>query len=766
VTDPVIPPVGAPHTPSAGDAPEDAPRDVSRAEYPFVRRPVLAIVLSLVITLLGVIALRGLPINRYPPITPPSVQVTAVYPGASAQDVSDAVAGPIEQQLAGLDGLLYYRSSNTSDGVMNLSLTFDIARDQDLAAVDVQNAVSVAEPQLPAAVRQNGVTVTKANADVLLVGALTSSDPRYDAAYLSNYAKLYLENDLKRLPGVGNATVFGTLDFSMLVSLDPERMARLGITVEDVAAAVQDQNATKPGGRLGREPAPTGTQLTVPVTTEGRLSTPAEFGAIVVRARGDGALVRVRDVAAVTLGARGYDIAGRLDGRPTALFAIYTRPGGNSLAVKAAVTARLDELARAFPAGVRWSIPFDTTPFITESIREVVITLAEAMALVIVVVFVFLQSWRATLIPVLAVPVSIVGTFVGLQLLGFTINTLTLFAMVLAIGIVVDDAIVVVENVERLMAQEGLSPRVAASRAMRQVAGALVAIVLVLCAVFIPVAFAGGITGRMYTQFAATIATAVVLSGVVALTLTPALCAMLLKPAGADAAKPRVFRAFDRGFDRLTGWYTAVTGRVIGSPRAGFAGFALLAGLVVVLYTRLPGGFLPTEDKGYFAVSVRLPDAASLQRTQAAVARVEAVLRAEPAVQGTVAIVGLDLLTQANQTNTATLFVMLTEWGERGDAGAIPALLGRVNGALGAIPEAVAFGFNLPEIPGLGTSSGLELNLQQRAGGDVRAFARQVQAFTPRPTRPACSRVPTPRSAPTCRSSSCAWTRTRRRRAG
>ena len=439
------------------------------SEYFFVRRSVLAGVISIIITLLGIFSLRTLPINRYPRITPPAVQVTAVYPGATAQDVANAVAAPIEQQLSGLDGLLYFKSSNAGDGTMNLSAYFDISRSQDLAAVDVQNALQVATPQLPEAVRQNGITIKKANPDILLAAALTSDDPRYDAAYLSNYAKLYLENEIKRLPGIGDAFVFGNLQFSMLLSLDPERMAQLGITVEDVAAAVREENTTKPAGRLGREPAPHGTQLTIPVTTTGRLTTPAEFGNIIVRARPDGSIVHVRDIATVHLGSQGYDASGRLNGKETALLLIFARPGANNLDVKNAVVARFNELAKAFPPGIHWRIPFDTTPFITASISEVVMTLLEAMLLVTLVVFVFLQSWRATLIPVLAVPVSIVGTFLGLQLVGFTINTLTLFGLVLAIGIVVDDAIVVIENVERIMAQEHLSPRAAATKAMSQV---------------------------------------------------------------------------------------------------------------------------------------------------------------------------------------------------------------------------------------------------------------------------------------------------------
>jgi multidrug efflux pump len=702
-----------------------------KREYLFVRRPVLAIVLSIVVLLAGAITMYILPVNRYPQITPPSIQVVAVYPGASAEDVANAVAAPIEQQLAGLDGLLYYKSSNSADGVMNLSVFFDISRDQDLAAVDVQNAISLAEPQLPSSVRAQGITVTKANANILLVGALTSTNPTHDAAYLANYGKLYVENELKRLPGVGNATFFGSLDFSMLLSLDPDRMAQLGITVDDVAGAVREQNATKPGGRLGREPSPMGTQLTIPVTTAGRLTTPEQFGNIIVRAQADGSVVRVRDLATVTLGSKGYDQSSRLNGKETALFALYARPGANDLDVKAEAVQRLNELQKAFPAGVRWSIPFDTTPFITESIAEVIKTLAEAMLLVTFVVFLFLQGWRATVIPLLAVPVSIVGTFVGLWALGFTINTLTLFGMVLAIGIVVDDAIVVIENVERIMATEHVSPREATNRAMHQISGALIAIVLVLCSVFIPVAFVSGITGAMYQQFAVTIVISVLLSGMVALTLTPALCAMLLKHVPEQERKQgRFFTAFNRGFGRVTNGYVRAASRMTRHPRAWAGAFVLSIGLTALLFNRVPGGFIPSEDKGYFAMAVQLPDGASLQRTVQTVEQVEAMLKADPAIAGVVAVAGLDLLSSSNQTNSATLFAMLKPWEERHSADEqMKAVLGRTNGKLFGMRQAVGFGFNFPEIPGLGTASGLEVNLQQRSGGDIRDFAGAVQEF-------------------------------------
>ncbi|HEY7614248.1 MAG TPA: multidrug efflux RND transporter permease subunit [Gemmatimonadales bacterium] len=695
--------------------------------YFFVRRPVLAAVISIVVVLLGTFALIGMPVARYPQITPPSVQVTATYPGATAEDVAQAVAAPIEQQLSGLDGLLYYRSSNSSNGVMNLQVYFDIGRDQDIAAVDVQNAITVAEPQLPEEVRRQGLVIRKAQTDILLVASVTSADPRYDATYLANYAKLYVVDELKRLNGVGDAVVFGGLDFAMTIRLDPDRMAQLGITVSDVRDAVQEQNATNPAGTLGREPAPAGTQLTLPVTTLGRLKTADEFADIIVKSRPDGSFVRVRDIGQVELTSQNLDLVGRMNGQPTANILIYLRPNANQLQVKEAFVKRMNELAAAFPSGVTWTIPFDTTPFVTASIEEVVITLLEAMALVTLVVFLFLQSWRATLIPILAVPVSIIGTFLGLSALGYSVNLLTLFALVLAIGIVVDDAIVVIENVERIMDEEKVPARIAADKAMGQVGGALVAIVLVLCSVFIPVAFLGGITGTMLRQFAVTLVIAVVLSGMVALTLTPALCALLLKDTPHETHN-RFFRRFNDWFDRVTGGYVRRVGGVLGRPRTFLAAFAVILALAFVLYKRVPSAFIPTEDKGFFVIAIQLPDGASRQRTDKVVERVEGMLRKEPGVRTFAALVGFNLLAQANQPNGATMFVLLKPWDERDKDNTVDAITGRINGQLYGMKDALAFGFNFPEIPGLGTTAGLEINLQARRGQDVPVFARQVQA--------------------------------------
>src|SRR3989442_745576 len=586
----------------------------------FIRRPVFSAVISIVIVLLGLFSVTRLAVESYPPLTPPEIQVQAVYPGAAAQDVADAVAAPIEQQLSGMQGLLYFKSANSSDGVMSLSVYFDISRNPDLAAVDVQNQIARAQSQLPQEVVRNGIVVQKRQTAFLVVLALSSDDPRYDTEYLNNYAKIYIDDELKRLPGVGDASTFGQLDFSMLLSLDPDRMAQLGLTVSDVAAAVQEQNATNPAGRIGREPAPRGTQLTIPVVTSGRLKEASDFERIIVRGRPDGSLVHLSDIGNAHRGARNYDLAGRFDGAPTALTPVFLRPGANALQVKREVVARMGELAKSFPPGVRWTIAFGTTPYVTESIKEVVKTLFEALLLVTLVVFIFLQSWRATLIPVVAVPV--------------------------------------------------------------------------------------------------------VLSGIVALTLTRALCAVLLRPVpeGAPSAAAsgvvarafnRFFGGFNRGFRSVTERYLGTAGRVIDRPRTFFAAFGVAVVLLLVLVRSVPTGFIPSEDKGYFGMLIELPDNASRQRTEAVVKQVEGFLLRQPAIHHVVALVGLNFIQNANQTNAAIMFVMLKPWDERTTPREqFPAVLGAVNGYLFQLQQTRGFAFNLAEIIGLGTTAGLALNLQ------------------------------------------------------
>ncbi|HWX67125.1 MAG TPA: multidrug efflux RND transporter permease subunit [Rhodanobacter sp.] len=691
--------------------------------YFFIRRPIFSAVVSIVVVLLGLFALITLPLNRYPQITPPVVQVTAVYPGATAEDVAQAVAAPIEQQLSGLDGLIYFKSANASDGTMSLSVYFDISRNIDLAAVDVQNQVALAQPQLPQEVVRQGITVKKAQTDILLVTALQSDDPRYNSEFLSNYSKIYVEDELKRVPGVGDAFTFGQLEFSMLLSLDPDRLAQLGLTVGDVATAVQEQNATNPAGRIGREPAPAGTQLTIPVTTLGRLKDRTQFENIIVRARADGSLVRVSDIGRVTLGARNYDLVGRVNGKPTANILVYLRPGANALDVKKALVARLNELSQTFPQGVHWSIVFDTTPFITESISEVVTTLFEAMALVTLVVFVFLQSWRATLIPVLAVPVSIIGTFFGLELLGFSINLLTLFGLVLAIGIVVDDAIVVIENVERIMTEENLSPKDATRKAMGQITGAIVAITVVLAAVFVPSALQPGATGVIYKQFALTIAVSMGFSAVLALSFTPALCASFLKPEH-DKKKNIVYRKFNELFSWVTHTYTGhVGGAVRHAPRWMLA-FVLVAVLGGFLYTRLPGSFLPEEDQGYALAVIQLPPGATKQRTSAVMKQMRDVLNKDSAVEGVLQVTGFSFI--GSGENAGMAFIKLKDWAKRDVTAA--QFIQRANGEMQQVHDARIFVANIPTVQGLGQFGGFDMYLQDRggAGRDALTQARNT----------------------------------------
>ena len=524
----------------------------------FIDRPIFASVLSIIIVVLGLVSLQKLPIAQFPQITPPMVQIDADYPGASAEVVAEAVARPIEVQLPGIDNLLYYDSTSTNDGHMTMRLTFEIGTDVDIAQVQTQNRQRLAEPQLPDEVIRQGITVKKTSPDLLAVIMLSSTDPRHDTVFLSNYALLRVLDNVKRLPGVGDAIIFGGQNYSMRLILDPVRMAQLDITPTEVAAVVREQNRDFPAGRIGREPTPKGTELTIPVITRGRMSEVKEFEDMIVRAYPDGSMVRMRDIARVELGAQSYDLEGRWNGKPNTFLLTFLSPGANALETVKRVRQEMEKLSKSFPPGVSYDIPYDTTIFIDVSIKEVVKTLIEATLLVILVVFLFLQSWRATLIPAVAVPISLIGTLAGMEALGFSINTLTLFGMVLAIGIVVDDAIVVVENVERHMTKGGLSPRDAAKKAMDEVTGPVIAIVLVLAAVFVPVAFLGGITGELYKQFAITIALSVAISGFVALTLSPALCALVLKP-GHDSPN-KFWNIFNRSFDWLQSRYVGTVG--------------------------------------------------------------------------------------------------------------------------------------------------------------------------------------------------------------
>jgi HAE1 family hydrophobic/amphiphilic exporter-1/multidrug efflux pump len=694
----------------------------------FIDRPIFASVLSIVIVVVGLVSLQALPVAQFPQITPPMVQIDADYPGASAEVVADAVARPIEVQLPGIDNLMYYDSTSTNDGHMTMRLTFEIGTDIDIAQVQTQNRQRLAEPQLPDEVIRQGITVKKTSPDLLAVIALSSTDPRHDTIYLSNYALLRLLDNVKRLPGVGDAIIFGGQNYSMRLILDPVKMAQLNITPTDIATIVREQNRDFPAGRIGREPAPKGTELTIPVITQGRMSEVKEFEEMIVRAYPDGSMVRLQDVARVELGAQSYDLEGRWNGRPNTFILTFLSPGANALDTIKRVRKEMDNLAVSFPAGVSYDIPYDTTTFIEVSIKEVIKTLGEAMLLVILVVFLFLQSWRATLIPAIAVPVSLLGTLAGMAALGFSINTLTLFGMVLAIGIVVDDAIVVVENIERHMANDGLAPREAAKKAMDEVTGPVIAIVLVLAAVFVPVGFLGGITGELYKQFAITIALSVAISGFVALTLSPALGALVLKP-GHEAPKG-FWKMFNRSFDSLQAGYAGGVARVLRRSVMALLVFAVFLFVIFGLFKTIPGSFLPEEDQGYFITVVQLPEGASKQRTIEVVSKLENYFQSVPAVHSTDVLAGQNFVFNTRGANQATMFVPLHHWDKRKNANEqVPGLIGAAFQEFARIPEALILAFNAPSIRGLGATGGFSAQLQDPSGGDFTRFAAVAEEF-------------------------------------
>ncbi len=695
----------------------------------FIERPIFAAVLSIIIVLAGLVSMTILPVAQYPQIAPPTVTITATYPGASAETLAKTVAGPIEEQLSGVENLLYFNSSSASNGVTTITATFQVGTDIDEATFAVNNRVQLASPRLPDEVRRNGVTVAKRSMNILLVVALNSPNSTYDTLFLSNYATINVLDELKRVPGAADVTIFGARDYSMRLWLQPDRMAQLGITTGDIAAAVNGQNAQFAAGKIGAEPAPKGQSLVYTVTARGRMLEPEEFGEIVLRASGPSGVLRLKDVARIELGAQSYDASNSVNGRPSIALAVFLQSDANALDVAAAVRARMAELKRdRFPADVDYLIPYDTTRFVAASIREVVKTIAEAAAIVLAVVFVFLQTWRATLIPMLAVPVSLIGTFAGLWLFGFSINTLTLFAMVLAIGIVVDDAIVVLENVERLIREERMPPMQAALEAMREVQGAVIGIVLVLCAVFIPVAFLGGIAGQLYRQFAVTVTISVVLSGVVALTLTPALAALLLQPGRHDTGLlARMFRPFNRAF----GWIThQFIGAVHLALRWRLAAAVVFFGVIAAaawLLARVPGSFVPPEDQGYIIAAVALPDGATLERTSITTERLRRMMDDNQAKENFFIVNGFDLIGGGNKPNSATIFVPMKPWEARTQSSF--QLAQEVSGKGFALSDGIAFAFNPPAILGLGAAGGFEVYVQGRTDPDPQRLAEVTGNF-------------------------------------
>ena len=685
----------------------------------FIDRPIFAFVISIFIVIAGLAAMRSLPIAQYPEISPPVVQVVAVYPGASAEVIEQTVAAPIENALTGIEGLMYMSSTSTSAGTVTIQVTFEIGTDADKAAQNINNRVKQVEAKLPQEVRRQGVTVQKGSSAFLQVLAFTSPDDSFSDLYISNYVTLNVLDSIKRIPGTTSVQIFGAKDYAMRIWLKPDRMTQLKVTVDEVVRALNEQNAQFAAGKIGQTPTGAGQEMVYTITTKGRLSTPVEFENVIVRANTDGTALRIREIARVELGAKDYDFIGRVNGKPATLMGIFLQPGANALSVAEEVHSTLSTLKARFPKGLDYSVPYDTTRFVKVSIREVVKTLAEAMALVFLVVFLFLQNWRATLIPFAAVPVSLIGTFAGLLLLGYSINTLTLFGMVLSIGIVVDDAIVVLENVERHMHEDGLSAREAAIKAMKEVTGPVIAIVLVLVSVFVPIAFLGGLTGELYRQFAVTISIAVVISGVIALTLTPALCVVVLK--GQARTPGRFFTWFNDWFARVTQRYT---GGVLWMIKRGALGVILFLGMVAVtagLWKFTPGSLVPDEDQGFYIAAVFLPEGSSLERTDKVMTEVVAAIRSNPANEYVVAFTGFDFLGGGYKNSAATIFVTQKHWDERKVP--VQALVGEFFMKTGGIKEALVLAFAPPAIFGLGNTAGFEVYIQNRGEGGAARLA-------------------------------------------
>ena len=696
----------------------------------FVNRPIVAMVLSIIMVLLGLVAMRGLPIAQYPDIVPPMIQVTTTFIGASATDVEASVATPLEQQINGVEQGIYMKSTNANDGTLTLKVSFEVGSNLDMDNVLTQNRVSQAMPQMPQPVKQYGVTVKKSLAFPLMVISVKSPNGSYDSSFLSNYSTININDAIARIPGVGQVTLFGGSDYAMRVWLRPDRIGRLGLTVPDIANAIAQQNQLTPAGQIGGPPAAAGTEYTYTVRTQGRLLNDDEFGDIILRTAADGSQVRLKDVARLELGTMLYNAIGRHNSGPAAVMAIYQIPGSNALDVAQKIKTTMDDLSKRFPRDMEYLVSLDTTLPVSEGISEIVHTLFEAVVLVILVVFVFLQNWRATLIPLMTVPVSLVGAFIFFPLLGFSINVLSLLGLVLAIGIVVDDAIVVVEAVMHHI-EQGLSPKEATIKAMEEVSGPVVAIGLILTAVFVPVGFMGGITGRLYQQFAITIALSVLLSVVNALTLSPALSALLLKaPTGKKSLLTPFYNAFNKVFGVTTDVYVSFASILVRKTVRSLAFIGVLMFVIVVLVRNIPGGFVPEEDQGFLLVNALLPDAASLERTDAVMRKAEMVLKENEAVDGYNTISGFSLLTGAYSSNMGFFFVQLKPWEHRGRTHTAAVVTQALNQAFTReIREGAVIAFGPPAIPGLGTGAGFTFELQDRSGGSPDYLAAQTQKF-------------------------------------
>ena len=688
----------------------------------FIDKPVFSIVISILIVIVGIIGLTLLPIDQYPQITPPVVKISASYPGASALTVSQAVATPIEQELNGTPGMLYMESSSSNSGGFSATVTFDISANPDLAAVEIQNRIKLAESRLPTEVVQNGISVEKQSASQLMTLCLTSSDPKFDEIYLSNFATINVLDLLRRVPGVGRVSNIGSRYYAMQIWVMPDRLANFGLTVQDLQNALKDQNRESAAGVLGQQPV-SGLDITIPITTQGRLSSVNQFEEIVIRANADGSIIRLRDVARVSLEASSYNTESGINAENAAVLGIYMLPGANAMEVAQRVKETMKEISKNFPEGVSYEIPFDMTTYISQSIHEVYKTLFEALLLVVLVVFLSLQNWRATLIPIIAVPISLIGTFGFMLIFGFSLNMLTLLGLVLAIGLVVDDAIVVVENVERIMAEEKLSPYEATKKAMAGLTGALIATSLVLAAVFVPVSFLDGITGQLYRQFTITIVVSVLISTVVALTLSPVMCSLILKPENRTKKKPIVFRYINHWLAIGNIKYVRLIRKAIGSPKRILAGFGLTLVFIFMLNRLIPTSFLPQEDQGYFKVELELPEGATLERTRAVTERAIDFIMKNPNVQYIQNVTGSSPRVGSNQARSE-LTVILKPWEERKESD-LEEIMEEIRIELENYPESKVYLTTPPVIPGLGSSGGFEMQLEAR--GDA-TFDNLVQA--------------------------------------
>lgn len=688
----------------------------------FIDRPVFSAVISILIVIVGIIGLTMLPIDQYPQITPPVVKISASYPGASALTVSQAVATPIEQELNGTPGMLYMESNSSNSGGFSATVTFDISADPDLAAVEIQNRIKLAESRLPAEVIQNGISVEKQAASQLLTLCLTSTDPKFDEIYLSNFATLNVLDLIRRIPGVGRVSNIGSRYYAMQIWVQPDKLANFGLTVADLQNALKDQNRESAAGVLGQQPVQ-GLDVTIPITTQGRLSTVSQFEEIVVRANADGSIIRLRDVARISLEAQSYNTESAINKENAAVLAIYMLPGANAMEVAKSVKEAMEEISKNFPEGMSYEIPFDMTTYISESIHEVYKTLFEALILVIIVVYLSLQSWRATVIPLVAVPISLIGTFGFMLIFGFSLNILTLLGLVLAIGIVVDDAIVVVENVERIMEEEKLSPYQATKKAMEGLTGAIIATSLVLAAVFVPVSFLGGITGQLYRQFTVTIVVSVLLSTVVALTLSPVMCSLILKPEDPNKKKNIVFRRINEWLAIGNHKYVGLIKHIVKHPRRVLSTFGMVLIAILLIHRIIPTSFLPIEDQGYFKIELELPEGATLERTRIVTERAVEYLMRNPAVEYVQSVAGSSPRVGTSQARSE-LTVILKPWEER-DSQTIDNIMAQVKKDMSQYPECKVYLSTPPVIPGLGSSGGFEMQLEAR--GDA-TFENLVQA--------------------------------------